>query len=49
MHGAVGISAVHGGEDVKARLESIVGAGDPQRDTTALFSYFVELAGTTSA
>jgi 3-hydroxyisobutyrate dehydrogenase-like beta-hydroxyacid dehydrogenase len=46
--GTVG-GAVPVARDLMARLESIVGAGDPQRDTTALFSYFVELAGTTSA
>ncbi len=41
--------AVPVARDLMARLESIVAAGDPQRDTTALFSYFVELAGSTSA
>jgi 3-hydroxyisobutyrate dehydrogenase len=35
--------------DLMARLQSIVAAGDPQRDTTALFSYFVELANSRPA
>jgi 3-hydroxyisobutyrate dehydrogenase-like beta-hydroxyacid dehydrogenase len=34
--------------DLTARLRSIVAAGDPQRDTTTLFSYFVELANSTA-
>jgi L-threonate 2-dehydrogenase len=33
--------------DLMARLQSIVAQGDPQRDTTALFSYFAELANST--
>jgi 3-hydroxyisobutyrate dehydrogenase-like beta-hydroxyacid dehydrogenase len=33
--------------DLMARLQSIVAQGDPQRDTTALFSYFVELTDST--
>jgi 3-hydroxyisobutyrate dehydrogenase-like beta-hydroxyacid dehydrogenase len=33
--------------DLMARLQSIVAQGDAQRDSTALFSYFVELANTT--
>jgi 3-hydroxyisobutyrate dehydrogenase-like beta-hydroxyacid dehydrogenase len=39
--------AVPVARDLTARLRSIVAAGDPQRDTTALFSYFVELADST--
>lgn len=35
--------------DLAARLQSIVAAGDPQRDTTTLFTYFLELADTSSA
>ncbi len=41
--------AVPMARELMARLQSIVAAGDPQRDTTALFSYFVELANSTSA
>jgi 2-hydroxy-3-oxopropionate reductase len=41
--------AVPVARDLTARLRSIVAAGDPQRDTTALFSYFVELADSTSS
>jgi 3-hydroxyisobutyrate dehydrogenase-like beta-hydroxyacid dehydrogenase len=37
LGGAVPVS-----RDLMARLQSIVAQGDPQRDTTALFSYFVE-------
>jgi 3-hydroxyisobutyrate dehydrogenase-like beta-hydroxyacid dehydrogenase len=33
--------------DLMARLQSIVAQGDPQRDTTALFSFFAELTGST--
>jgi 3-hydroxyisobutyrate dehydrogenase-like beta-hydroxyacid dehydrogenase len=36
--------AVPVARDLMARLQRIVAEGDPQRDTTALFSYFVELA-----
>jgi 3-hydroxyisobutyrate dehydrogenase-like beta-hydroxyacid dehydrogenase len=42
--GAVPVS-----RDLMARLQSIVAQGDPQRDATALFSYFVQLANSTSA
>jgi 3-hydroxyisobutyrate dehydrogenase len=42
--GAVPVS-----RDLMARLQSIVAQGDPQRDTAALFSYFVELANSASA
>lgn len=42
--GAVPVS-----RDLMERLQSIVAQGDPQRDTTALFSYFVQLADSTSA
>ena len=41
--------AVPVARDLTARLRSIVAAGDPKRDTTALFSYFVELADSTSS
>jgi 3-hydroxyisobutyrate dehydrogenase-like beta-hydroxyacid dehydrogenase len=41
--GAVPVS-----RDLMSRLQTIVSQGDPQRDTTALFSYFVELANTTA-
>jgi 3-hydroxyisobutyrate dehydrogenase-like beta-hydroxyacid dehydrogenase len=33
--------------DLMARLQSIVAQGDAQRDSTALFSYFAELANST--
>jgi 3-hydroxyisobutyrate dehydrogenase len=39
--------AVPVARDLTARLRSIVAAGDPQRDTPALFSYSVELANST--
>jgi 2-hydroxy-3-oxopropionate reductase len=42
LGGAVPVS-----RDLMARLQSIVAQGDPQRDTTALFSYFAELANST--
>jgi 3-hydroxyisobutyrate dehydrogenase-like beta-hydroxyacid dehydrogenase len=41
--------AVPVARDLTARLRSIVAAGDPQRDTTALFSYFIELANSNSS
>jgi len=41
--GAVPVS-----RDLMSRLQTIVSQGDPQRDATALFSYFVELANTTA-
>ena len=40
--------AVPVARDLTARLRSIVADGDPQRDTTTLFSYFVELANSVS-
>jgi 3-hydroxyisobutyrate dehydrogenase-like beta-hydroxyacid dehydrogenase len=39
--------AVPVARDLTARLRRIVAAGDPRRDTTALFSYFLELAHST--
>lgn len=42
LGGAVPVS-----RDLMARLQSIVAQGDPQRDTTALFSYFVETTDST--
>jgi 2-hydroxy-3-oxopropionate reductase len=42
LGGAVPVS-----RDLMARLQSIVAQGDPQRDTTAMFSYFAELANST--
>jgi 3-hydroxyisobutyrate dehydrogenase-like beta-hydroxyacid dehydrogenase len=42
LGGAVPVS-----RDLMARLQSIVAQGDPQRDTMALFSYFVELTNST--
>jgi 3-hydroxyisobutyrate dehydrogenase-like beta-hydroxyacid dehydrogenase len=42
LGGAVPVS-----RDLMARLQSIVAQGDPQRDTTALFSHFVEMTSST--